>query len=864
MRVAVGTKLGPYEVVALLGAGGMGEVYRAWDPRLARHVAIKVLSASLLSNPERLHRFENEARATGMLNHPNILAVYDVGTSDGTAYVVTELLEGETLRELLARTALPARKVIECGAQIARGLAAAHVKGIIHRDLKPENLFITKDGHVKILDFGLAKLIEPLNSLLVEQTLSVGTEPGVVLGTVGYMAPEQVRGQEVDARCDLFALGAILYEMVSGHRAFPGDSAADVLSLILKESPKELSQSGVAVTPTMERIVFRCLEKEKLDRFQTARDLCFALEAIATASSSGTIAVQELKPHGKIRLVVASLAVIAVAAAASFLAGRYMLKAGLEPAQTFSQLTFRRGTIHSARFSGDGETVVYSAEWNGEASEVFTTSGKTPESRSLGSGAASVLAVSHSGELAVVKSCAAYLMPTAECGGTLGRMNVSGSAAREIAANAWAADWSPNGKDLAVIRFVDGRFRLEYPLNRVLVESGGWMGSLRISPNGELIAYVEHPIVGDDGGTVMIIDRQGRRKQSTGPWSAIEGLAWTPAGDEVWFSGTMVHEGWGNTLRALDLAGRVRKVLRLPGLSRLHDISSDGSVLLSTESFTIELMVHVSGDDKERDLSWLEATAISDLSPDGRLVTFWDGGESATEETGFDAYIRRTDGSPAIKLGPGYLPVFAPDGKWILAGLGSKVVLLPTGVGEMKSLPNFGIENHLALGWFPDGKRFAFAGNESKQGWRIYTMDIGGGQPKAITPDISPPGTYDGACISPDGKRVWARDLQHRAWLYPLDGGQPAPLRGLQEEDGWMNWTGDGRSAFVFSGGRLPAQVFRLDFESGRREPLKTLRPADSAGVLMITTARISRDGKTYAYSYPRMLSRLFLVSGGK
>lgn len=864
MRLAAGTKLGPYEIVVLLGAGGMGEVYRAWDPRLSRHVAIKVLAAGLLSNPERLRRFENEARATGALNHPNILAVYDVGTSEGTAYVVNELLEGETVREQVARGPLSTRKVIDYGAQIARGLAAAHAKAIIHRDLKPENVFISKDGHVKILDFGLAKLLEPLSPLPAEQTLSLGTEAGVVLGTVGYMSPEQVRGQEVDARSDLFSLGAILYEMICGQRAFAGTSSADVLSLILRETPKELSQTGVAVTPTMDRIVLRCLEKEREDRFQTARDLCFALEAIASTSSSGTIAAQEVKSPGRRRLAAGGLVLVAVVAAAVYLAGRGLLKARSEPTQAFTPLTFRRGAIHSARFAGDGGTIVYSAAWNGEASRVFTVSGTSPESRPLASGVANVLAVSKSGELAVIEACEDYLMPTAQCGGTLGRMNVSGSAPREIAASVWAADWSSDGKDLAVIRVVDGRFRLEYPLNKVLAETSGWMSAFRISPNGNWIAYVEHPAVGDDSGTVTIIDRDGSRKQSSGPWDSIEGLAWTPSGNEVWYSAAKGLEGWANTLRGLDLNGRVRKILRLPDLSRLHDISSDGSVLLSTESFTLELMVKLAGEGKERDLSWLEATGVSDLTPDGGMVAFWDGSESATE--GVDAYIRPTDGSPAIRLGPGYLPVFAPDGKWLLAGIGaeSKVALLPTGVGETKILPTPGIKNHVALGWFPDGKRFAFAGNESRGGWRIFTADVAGGQPQAVTPEISRPGADEGACISLDGKKVWARDLQRRAWLYPLDGGQPAPLGGIKEGDRWMNWAADGRSAFIFSGGRLPAQVFRIDFASGKRGALMTLKPADPAGVLLLASARISRDGKTYAYSYPRELSKLFVVSGVK
>src|SRR6266536_1522292 len=286
MTISRDTRLGRYEIRSQLGAGGMGEVYLARDPRLNRDVAIKVLPAALSSDSERLRRFEQEAQAAGALNHPNILSIYDVDTHDGSPYVVSELLEGETLREQLNGTALPVRKAIDYALQIASGLAAAHAKGIVHRDLKPENLFVTKDGRVKILDFGLAKLTQPekagpQTSLPTE---TAGTEPGVVLGTLGYMSPEQVRGKPADARSDIFAFGAILYEMLSGNRAFRGDSAADTMSAILKEDPPDLSITNQSISPGLERIVHHCLEKNPERRFQSAHDLAFDLEALSGTS----------------------------------------------------------------------------------------------------------------------------------------------------------------------------------------------------------------------------------------------------------------------------------------------------------------------------------------------------------------------------------------------------------------------------------------------------------------------------------------------------------------------------------------------------------------------------------------------------
>ncbi len=284
MTLTPGTRLGPYEILGALGAGGMGEVYRARDPRLGRDVAIKVMSSELARDTEWLRRFEQEARATASLSHPNILSVYDVGSSDGRSYVVTELLEGETLRDRVAQGPLPIRKATEVSLQILSGLSAAHSRGIVHRDLKPENIFLTRHGQAKILDFGLAKVVKTPDAPPDLQPTLV-SQPGIVVGTASYMAPEQARGFAADARSDLFSFGAMLYEMLCGQRAFQGNSAADTMSAILKEEPPHLSRRGIAAPPALVRILNRCLEKEAADRFQSARDVAFALESIPDAQS---------------------------------------------------------------------------------------------------------------------------------------------------------------------------------------------------------------------------------------------------------------------------------------------------------------------------------------------------------------------------------------------------------------------------------------------------------------------------------------------------------------------------------------------------------------------------------------------------
>src|SRR5262245_57192827 len=434
MPLDSGAKLGPYEILGPLGAGGMGEVYRARDQRLARDVAVKVLPRSFAGDPERLMRFEQEARATGQLNHPNILAVYDIGTHDGTPYVVEELLEGETLRDKLSGSALPTRKAIDYASQITQGLAAAHQKGIVHRDLKPENLFVTGDGRVKILDCGLAKLkpAAPTASQMTAAPTAVETGAGVVMGTVGYMSPEQVRGQTADHRSDIFSFGCVLYEMVSGRRAFQRDSSVETMNAILKEDPPEISQTRADLPPGLDRIVQHCLEKSPDERFQSARDLAFQIHALSSPSAValGRSGIAKTPRTLKMKPALAA-AGVAVALAAGVLAGRMTAKP--EASFQYDQITFRQGTLYSGRFSPDGETAIYSAAWEGNPREIFTAQYAAPESRSLGLPPADVLAVSSSGELAVLLN--ARFTNGYQRTGTLARVPLSGGVPREVLEN---------------------------------------------------------------------------------------------------------------------------------------------------------------------------------------------------------------------------------------------------------------------------------------------------------------------------------------------------------------------------------------------------------------------------------------------
>ena len=581
MSISTGARLGPYEILGPIGAGGMGEVYRARDERLKRDVAIKVLPASYSQDADRLRRFEQEAQAAGALNHPNITAVYDLGAHGGAPYIVTELLEGETLRARLAGGALPVRKAIDVAVQIARGLAAAHEKGIIHRDLKPENLFLTKDGRVKILDFGLAKLtlIEGSGGQQTNlPTASAGTEAGVVMGTLGYMSPEQVKGQPADPRSDLFSFGAILYEMLSGSRAFHRGSAAETISAILREDPPDLSATNRNVQPGLERIVRHCLEKNPEERFYSARDLAFDLEALSSLSgaaeaAAGT-AVARARPSR--RLLAGAIVVAALAGAGlTWIAVR---RSGDRTPPAFHQLTFRRGIIWNARFGSDGKTVVYAAAWDGGVNEIHVGRTDGPDARPFGLKSADVLAVGRSGDVAVAldsKFSGSFTRV-----GTLARAaETGGGAPREVLENVEFADFSPDGREHAVVRVEKGRRRLEYPVGKLLYETSGWIGNPRVSPRGDRVAFLDHPVVGDDGGAVAVVDLAGKKKSLTPLFASANGLAWSPEASEIWFAAADV--GGNRSLRAVTLSGRSRVLAAGPGAFTLQDVSRDGRALVS-------------------------------------------------------------------------------------------------------------------------------------------------------------------------------------------------------------------------------------------------------------------------------------------
>jgi hypothetical protein len=800
------------------------------------------------TDPERIRRFQQEARAAGVLNHPNVTALYDVGTHDGAPYIVSELLEGQTLRDRIQEGTIPARKAFEYSVQIAHGLAAAHEKGIIHRDLKPENVFLTRDGRVKILDFGLAKLIEPDGAPAEPGTSATEgrSRPGVVLGTAAYMSPEQVRGRPADARSDIFAFGAILYEMLCGRRAFTGASAVDTMSAVLREDPPDLSLASRAIPRELERIVHRCLEKSAAERFQSARDLAFHLQsAAASASGSGRLLAGARTWPWAVLTLVALLVGLG--------AGALIGVRSQPPLPSFKRLTFRRGVVAGARFAPDARTIVYDAAWEGQPGEIYSTRPESPESRRLEVGPTQLLSVSSTGELAVL------LRPRYFRGfmnrGTLARVPLSGGAPRELLEEVQAADWAPDGSGLAIVRDVSGRNRIEYPVGTVLYETGGYVSHPRISPRGDAVAFLDHPLQSDDGGNVAVVDRGARKTTLSSGWLSVGGLAWAPGGEEVWFTGAKI--GLARALWSVSLAGKERPLLEAMGPLNLHDVVG-GRVLLARDDLRREIVGLLPGSSGERNLSWLDWSRATHLSDDGRTLLFTEQGEGSGRNPSI--YVRR-DGAAPVRLGAGISTELSPDGKWALAlrpGSPAQLQLLPLGAGDVKVLTGDDI-NHQWATWCPDGTCVVFSGNAPGHGVRLYRQPIDGGRPRPFTPEGVRITWHP---VSPDGRTVAAVGPGDRGFLYPLDGGEPQPVPGMTAGDRPLRWSADGRALFLFRDGELPAPVFRVELASGRRERWKEFMPGDPAGVALINPAFLTPDGRHYVYSFRRVLSDLYLAEG--
>jgi serine/threonine protein kinase/Tol biopolymer transport system component len=850
MSLAPETQLGPYKTISLIGSGGMGEVYRARDTRLLRDVALKVLPPSFTNDPDRVRRFEQEARAVAALNHPNIVSVYDIGESGGVHYIVSELLDGETLRQRIPPAGIPARKAIELAIQLANGLAAAHDQGVVHRDLKPENIFVLRSGRLKILDFGLAKLrrvralAETADGATVEQTTA-----GQVLGTAGYMSPEQVRGDAADHRSDIFSFGSILYEMLSGDRAFKRNTSAETMTAILNDDPPEIPVHP-GIPPALDRIVRHCMEKQPGQRFQSAHDIAFDVETVSSISGPST-ALPSKTEKKWLRPVVATIALLALVGLVS-----WALRQGdAQVHPKLHRITFRRGTIWNARFTPDGN-LLFGAAWEGQPIELYAAQRGSTESRALGAPGTGILGVSSSGELAVSTN---FQLEGFESSGMLARAPLGGGAPREIANGVEYADWAPDGSALAIVRRVDGKDRLEYPMGKMVYETAGWVSHPRISPDGKLVAFIDHPFERDDAGGIAVVDGSGSKKTLTQQFVSAQGLAWPAGGNEIWFTGTT--SGSSRELRAVNLSGKERLVYLGTGTLTLHDISKEGRVLFSRDDLRAGMIALAPGEKKEHDLSWHDWTVPRDLSDDGKLIAFDETGEAGGETGGL--YVRNSDGTPAVRLGDGRGPTLSPDGKWVLArALGGKheLLILPTGAGDSRTISTGDVLVQLAY-LFPDGRHVLEVGNTSGHGLQLWVQDSQGGAPHSISPEGAM--VRRRKCISTDGKRVAARDPEGKITIYPVGDGKPFQVPNTEAGEEPIQFTADEKSLLV---GRreVPARVFFLDLDTKQRRLLQSFMPADPTGLFGNSSPTFSTDLKSYVYSYQRITSDLYIVDGLK
>jgi eukaryotic-like serine/threonine-protein kinase len=863
MSLAAGTQLGPYEVVTLIGAGGMGEVYKARDVRLGRDVAVKVLPASFTADPERLRRFEQEARAVASLSHPNILAVHDIGQHAGRPFMVSELLEGESLREMLSRGALPQRKAIDCAVQIAHGLAAAHGKDIAHRDLKPDNVFITREGRVKILDFGLAKTIQKPVGARVDDGLTAmtglgpATDVGAVMGTVGYMSPEQVRGGMIDCRTDIFSFGAVLYEMLAGVRAFKRDTAAETMTAILNEDPPELSLAGAAIAPALERTVRHCLEKVPEQRFQSARDLAFDLESFSTltpAVGPGTAAKPKASPRWWYALAAAALVALG-----GLTAWRMLRSARSSSSSEFRQLTFRRGVLDDARYTPDGQNIFYTAAFDGGEDEIYTVAAKAMGGHSLGIGNARLLALSSRGELAIAlapHNIAALLRP-----GNLARTLGENGAPKAEIENVQAADFTPDGSAMAIVRWVPGDFKcqVEYPIGKILYREQA-INDLRFSPDGKYLAFITHESVSDDRGPVIILRSSGEKIVTSPIFASAHGLAWSPSGDEVWMTSPLET----GEIHAVSLSGKVRVPLAVPGRLRIMDIAANGQLLVAQGISRRGMVVSSENGKIERDLSWLDFTYGRAISGDGKMVLFE---EEGNQSRGYTVFVRNVDGSPAVPIGEGYGMAISPDKSWALAQRvtepNNEVWLLPVGPGEGRRISPPNLAPAVNSSFLSDGKRIVYVAQEGAKPPRTWIQDLNGGSPRPITEE-----GWVGWHVSPDDSLLLARSLLPSAQkiapvLVPIAGGAPQKIAGLEPDDNLLGWSDDGR-LYVETTGKdtnVERHVEKLNPHTGVRTAWRELAKPTIGGVFPQSPV-ITPDGASYFYSYRLSLSDLYTVNG--
>jgi Tol biopolymer transport system component len=825
-----------YVIERELDHGGMSRVLLAHDRRLNRPVAIKVLLSAAATERE-LQRLEREARLVGALGHPNVVEVHDIGTCEGRPFIVEERLEGRTLRQRMREGRVSPAEAIDIATQIARGLSAAHERGVIHCDVKPENVFVVRDGRVKILDFGVARLTAEARIASAIDSVTTG---GRFAGTPPYSSPEQIRGGSLDARSDVFSLGCVLYEMLAGHRPFEGPSPVETAYAVLQADPEPLSPS---VPAELQRIVRRCLEKDPAKRFQSAQDLAFDLEGLTEAS-------HPRRRWWKLRPLATAITIAVAVIAVILLVPRLPRR----PDPAFRQITFLPGAVWSARFTPDGREVLFTEAFDGGPPRILAARVRDPDYQRVEASDAVLLNVSPRGELAILRQS---MFRGFDYVGTLSLLSPAGGAPRELLERVDYAAWSPDGSQLAIVRRVGGQQRLEYPIGKVLFETAGWLSHPRVSPRGEQVAFFHQPNVGASDATLMMVDRIGAAATLASGWERANGLAWAPSGSEVWFSAAAADPpGQPAVLRAVSLDGNQRVLSTMSGDVKLEDVTRDGSIAVTAPRRYVGIAA-VDGD-RERDLSFRDEQMLQDISSDGSRVLLTINSRSPDGEPLL--FVRGIDGSPPIELAKGAGGALSPDGKWALVyGLATAtrpLALVPIGPGEPKSFETAALAVTYAR-FFVDGQRALLVGQEQGRPTRFYVLGLRDGSLRPISEEGVSPWR---AAVSPDGRRVAGLASTGAMTIYPVEGGAAVTVAQALPGEVPYGWTGDG-NLLVGRALEAPLQIDRIDLKKGDRRPWRTIRPT-APGAYVVGRTFFAPGKERFAYSYASWKTHLYLAEG--
>lgn len=841
----------------------MGEVYAARDTRLNRRVAIKVLAPEMASDRAHLARFAREAKAASSLNHPNIVAVFDVGESDSVSYVAMELVEGKTLGELLMAGALPTKKLLDLAAQIAEGLAAAHEAGIVHRDLKPANVMITREGFAKILDFGLARGSpqgRPGESNVTTEA-SPPTLTGEIVGTAGYMSPEQARGESVDFRSDQFSFGSVLYEMATGKRAFRGGTRIDTLSAVLNDEPESIARLRPSVPAPLRWVIERCHAKAAAERYQSTGDLARELRGIREHLSEVSDSAMRKEPAARRRKVGLVGALVAAIVAGAAL---WSVLGGSRPARTgpeFRRLTFRNGVVTRALFTQRSNSILYTASWDGLPSRTYLT---LPESkgadRSLEAETQLPMAFSEDGSEVLV--LLGRSRPAINSVGTLAWWPVLGGKARSFLENSGWADWAKRGRFLAVVQEEGAARVLQVrdsagKLRKTLFRTAGAIAYVSISPDEKDVAFIHHPSRIDDAGEIRIVSVDGARQRAlTSVFERCGGLKWNPRTGEVWFTASRV-DLYSTALWGVDREGRLRMIHSFPDFFLLQDIAEGGALFVASSEDTHLLLRR--GEEAPSDFSWLGSTFVADISPDGRSILFSDGAPSAGT---LGAWVRPLDGSEAIRIADGDPGEFSPDGRWVvftsrLVKGPPQLALVPAAGGKVRALTSSSSVAYSEPS-FAGGDMLLFIRSESdrREVWRMK-VDGTGAEPLGVTGCGSPvadPSATRLLCIEEPGY-----DALVLHGLVPRDGGRKLRALPAGETFLYARWSAHGDRIFAVTGDR---RFLTLDSSTGvvLQEQKVPLREGIAGESLL--AAACSPEGATQAYSINSTSSRLYLSRG--